>query len=284
MKKSLFLLLCFIFLVLASYLGHQVFTHTLSYKGLKQDQAQVLTYKKRLLNINEWLGKERWAGSSEADRLAGAAQKHYAVAKRSGWLFAGLLGLFLGGMWVIAKGDKNMRGLAVLLAAVCCLVVGLLTPMLEIGAFEEDLSIPIEVEGKLGFLFNLDFTAQFDGKMYFYYQSKSIVELIQLLFEAGNWFVGISILLFSIVIPLTKMAASGWLMLKPAASATGFMNTLVHKIGKWSMADVFVAAVFLAFLAFNNMQTGIQTESKTLIGLYFFFAYCVLSIGGKIND
>jgi uncharacterized paraquat-inducible protein A len=48
--------------------------------------------------------------------------------------------------------------------------------------------------------------------------------------------------------------------------------------GKWSMADVFVVAVFLAFLAFSNMQVGIPTESRVLIGLYFFLGYCLLSL------
>ena len=45
------------------------------------------------------------------------------------------------------------------------------------------------------------------------------------------------------------------------------------------MADIFVAACFLAFLSFNNLNIGIQTESTTLIGLYFFLGYCLLSIG-----
>ena len=44
------------------------------------------------------------------------------------------------------------------------------------------------------------------------------------------------------------------------------------------MADVFVAAIFLSFLAFNNMQMGIQTDSNVLWGLYYFLAYCILAI------
>jgi hypothetical protein len=44
------------------------------------------------------------------------------------------------------------------------------------------------------------------------------------------------------------------------------------------MADVFVAAAFLSYLSFKNMNTGIQTSSQTMIGLYFFFTYCILSL------
>ena len=56
------------------------------------------------------------------------------------------------------------------------------------------------------------------------------------------------------------------------------MKKTVGRIGKWSMADVFVVATFLSYLSFSNMNTGIDTEANTLVGLYFFFAYCILSI------
>ena len=49
-------------------------------------------------------------------------------------------------------------------------------------------------------------------------------------------------------------------------------------IGKWSMADVFVAACFLSFLSFNNMSNQIETESHSLLGLYFFLSYVVVSL------
>ena len=65
--------------------------------------------------------------------------------------------------------------------------------------------------------------------------------------------------------------------LRPA-SGNRTLSFFVEKSGKWSMADVFVVAVFLAYLAFSNIQSGIQTESNTLPGLYFFLSYCLLSI------
>ena len=56
------------------------------------------------------------------------------------------------------------------------------------------------------------------------------------------------------------------------------MKKTVGRIGKWSMADVFIVATFLSYLSFSNMNTGIDTEANTLVGLYFFLAYCILSI------
>ena len=61
----------------------------------------------------------------------------------------------------------------------------------------------------------------------------------------------------------------------------GFL-VFVKVIGKWSMADVFVASSFLVFLSFNNMNVGVQNDSKVLFGLYFFLAYVVISITASI--
>jgi hypothetical protein len=44
------------------------------------------------------------------------------------------------------------------------------------------------------------------------------------------------------------------------------------------MADVFVVANILAFLSFQNMSTGIDTETNVLFGLYFFAGFVILSI------
>ena len=87
--------------------------------------------------------------------------------------------------------------------ALVCLTIGLFTPILEIAAFERDLSIPVKVKTEFLSL-DIDYTAKFEGEMYFYYQSKSIVELIGLLLRQGNWVVGISILVFSLLFPLGK--------------------------------------------------------------------------------
>ena len=49
-------------------------------------------------------------------------------------------------------------------------------------------------------------------------------------------------------------------------------------ISKWSMADVFVVGLFLAFLSFANMSTGVDMGSDILFGLYYFAGYVVISI------
>ena len=70
---------------------------------------------------------------------------------------------------------------------------------------------------------------------------------------------------------------------------------IVNLIGKWSMADVFVIGVFLAFLATENqvqenrfqvealgaqLEVGIVTRVTSTLGpgFYFFLGYCIFSI------
>ena len=71
-------------------------------------------------------------------------------------------------------------------------------------------------------------------------------------------------------------------VIKPSIIHKKWFGSFVLNLSKWSMADVFVVAMFLGFLAFENMQAGITTYSNICIGLYFFLSYCLLSIGGSI--
>jgi uncharacterized paraquat-inducible protein A len=46
-------------------------------------------------------------------------------------------------------------------------------------------------------------------------------------------------------------------------------------IGKWSMVDVFVVAVFLVYLTANK---GEVSRAEVEMGLYFFLAYVIVSM------
>jgi hypothetical protein len=164
--------------------------------------------------------------------------------------------------------------------SILCLHVGLFTPMLEIAAVEHDLNLAeIPIEKKV-FGYGVDVTIQkkFEGDIYFYYQSKSIVNLILLLFKQNNYFVGICILLFSVLFPLIKTCLMCFFVFQPSVKQKKWFSGFVLNLSKWSMADVFVVAMFLGFLAFENMQAGVNTYSNVCMGLYFFLAYCLLSI------
>jgi hypothetical protein len=282
-KSLLFTILTAIYLGVGGWMISQIIIHTQAYKNLKSIYTEALNYEKRLLDVDEWLDKSLGVEKkAKVQDVLIDSEKHYVLAQKVALWFLmltiiyGILSFFFFNK--IKTGNHKLLTGCLLVIALLCLIAGVCTPMLEIAAFEKDMVIPINIDtGLLGM--KLNHTAEFSGEMFFYYQCKSIMELIQLLLTNGNFLVGISILLFSIFIPVIKLSLSAYLLMKDA-NAPG-ISKLVKHIGKWSMADVFVVAIFLGFLAFKNMQTGIQTDSNTLLGLYFFFAYCVISISSS---
>lgn len=280
-RALIFISLTILYLIGGAFMAYSVVDKSTDYQRNMQAYAADMNYQERLLNIESWINGDGNAEQVErANRKKARAETEFANARKYAWLLAAISLVFLVLMYALSASISpkiKWRSLAVLTVALMCLIVGLYTPMLEIGAFEHNLSIPIRFETKL-FSLNVDHTQVFEGDMYFYYQSKSIIELISLLFKQNNWVVGISIFTFSLLIPFTKLLISFLHIWKVPFTHNPKLKKAMQKIAKWSMADVFVAAVFLAFLAFSNMESGVQTQSRTLIGLYFFLSYVILSV------
>ncbi len=83
--------------------------------------------------------------------------------------------------------------------------------------------------------------------------------------------------MFSLLTPLLKLAFCQ-LALGSGPEQRSRYTRLLLTIGKWSMADVFVVAVFLALFTLDESQFS---HSWLGHGLYFFAAYCVLSIAAS---
>lgn len=113
------------------------------------------------------------------------------------------------------------------------------------------------------------------GMVVLKFEAKGIASTIAKLFTSGNAFLGLLIFLFSIAIPLAKVG----LMLY-ATYTTGEPHVkamkVIKAVGKWSMADVFVVALLLAVFAIGGSDKS--TDAFTGPGLYFFAAYCILSM------
>jgi hypothetical protein len=167
-----------------------------------------------------------------------------------------------------------------IVVSMVCLWVGISSPMMEIFAYRDGIEFHV-YEGTIDLYFwktDVDISPELEGKFYFQYQCKSVLDVIHILFEANNYVVGIAILLFSIVFPIIKLIVSFVSMAIPSTHLFFVMRAIIHKLGKWSMADVFVVAMFLAYLAFQNMSDQIQTDARVLPGLYYFMSFSVLSI------
>ena len=118
------------------------------------------------------------------------------------------------------------------------------------------------------------------GEVEAYKETRSIAGTVKELFRTGNGFVGFLVMLFSIVIPVTKI-----LLMLVAASFRGSMNSrkafvISSVISKWSMADVLVIAIIVAFMAANasNMGGLLDMDARFESGFYFFLGYCTFSI------
>jgi hypothetical protein len=288
MKRDsiLFLIVLGVYLALAASFTFTISEHSEKYKTEKEEYVSVLKFQDRILSLKVWLFTEsEWEKKKiVSDEQLRKSEQHYSELKENSYYVAALSIAFIAIVIALFWGKVSllkMLGLSILTVAVVCLILGVFVPMLEIAAYSENLTVPIKVKipekipiwgGQ-----EIGFTKVFEGRTYYYYKSKSVLELIDILFRDGNLIVGISIVCFSVIVPAIKLLLSIITLLVPPMRRRG-ITMVIEKIGKWSMADVFVAAMFLAFLSFYNMNTGLDTESRTLVGLYFFLTYCVLSI------
>lgn len=271
-----------LFLVLASLLGHGIIDDSISYRNYQEQYTHELNYEKRLLRADEYIkGDSAWEEKkAAADHFRSLSVEKGSKAEAGAIFLAAIVFSYIVTMLLVSKGwrkgNQKMFIISLLLASLPLLCVGLFAPMLEISAFELNLEIPIEIDTKI--FGSLQITKTFPGEMFFYYQSKSVIELITLLSQSGNKVVALSIVAFSVIIPVTKLVACFVLLLSSKLSNRSVLRFLAFGISKWSMADVFVIATFLAYLSFNSMSTGIQTQSRSLPGLYFFIGYCLVSL------
>ena len=115
------------------------------------------------------------------------------------------------------------------------------------------------------------------GKTTFYEQTQSILQTIDTLYNTKNKLVAFLILLFSVVVPVTKgLMILVVLMVKNPELKNKIYN-LVYAIGKWSMADVFVVGIFIAFL---STRSNTAIDALLLPGFNYFVAYCIISLIG----
>ncbi|MBC7712329.1 MAG: paraquat-inducible protein A [Rhizobacter sp.] len=175
--------------------------------------------------------------------------------------------------------------LAMVAALVVLLICGVTTPMIDMEAKISQMTFTL-----------LDHPVTFENQV-LYFQSKSVLDVFWIMITHHSIqmkFVGILMVTFSIVFPVCKLLSS-------AAYYYNFRNLKTNKwiqffvlhSGKWSMADVLVVAIFMAFIGFNGIissQFGkLGTTSKELVvlttngtslqpGFYVFLTYAILAL------
>lgn len=105
-------------------------------------------------------------------------------------------------------------------------------------------------------------------------QTQSIVESVRNLHNSGNDFVAGLILLFSITVPAIKAALLLAVFAVSNVATKRRLHAIVTSVSKWAMADVFVVAIFVAYLAARATDNLHATAER---GFYYFAAYCLIS-------
>lgn len=198
----------------------------------------------------------------------------------------GSLGLALLLIFVMTKSlTFKLAMLWLTIVCIAFLGLGLALPMIDLDARLSDVDLKLLGE-----------EIHFDEQV-MYFQSKSIIDVTRTLLEGQGWdlkLVGFLILLFSIVLPFMKMLLTTWYLFVERARQTKFIRAVIFYLGKWSMADVFVVAIFMSYIGFygllnsqlagmaggNSESVTIETVnySKLSPGIIFFTLYCLFSI------
>ena len=172
-----------------------------------------------------------------------------------------------------------------ILLLITLLLAGVTTPMIDMEATISQISFEL-----------LGHPVNFEHQV-LYFQSKGILDVFWIMITHKTLqmkLVGVLLLTFSIVFPLLKIAASlGHYYNYCNARENPLIKFFVFSSAKWSMADVMVVAIFMAYIGFNGMITNqfgkLKSASQGLVilttnatslqpGFYLFLTYTLLAI------
>ena len=185
--------------------------------------------------------------------LSGLQQRTYFFT----YVILSIMMLFVVMWWTVRNfkvAHKPLYVVSVFLALVV-LIIGLTSPMIEIDARIKEMTFLLMGE-------DISFHDQV-----IFFQSKSIVDVVRILIQTGKYdsaFVGILILLFSIIFPIGKLLSTGlYLLGNLKLRHYRLIKFFAFKSGKWSMADVMVIAIFMAYIGFRGILDS-QMESLNM--------------------
>ena len=177
------------------------------------------------------------------------------------------------------------RYILLVVSLILLLVTGVTTPMIDIEAKISHMSFVL-----------MGHPIQFENQV-LYFQSKSIVDIFRIMIvhkDIQMKLVGLLIITFSIFFPLLKIASSVFYYYNyHHARENPVIKFFILKSGKWSMADVMVVAIFMAYVGFNGIITSqlsdlnlaagevaMLTTNGTALepGYYIFLTYTLLAL------
>lgn len=189
---------------------------------------------------------------------------------------------------------KKIIGVLLLICAYGMLYPGLTQPMLSVSGtvektklvdvgkqlIKESPNTPSLVNNMVDMVVDgLDVSGSIEA----FDKTRSIIGTAQELYTNGHLPVALLIVVFSVVVPLIKALLLLSLLAPLSAKARSAMIWTSNAISKWSMADVFVIAIFVAYLAANGLKESrglVDFQASLGNGFWFFLGYCLVSILG----
>lgn len=112
-------------------------------------------------------------------------------------------------------------------------------------------------------------------KYVFWSTEHSLISTVEVLILDGQVFLGLTVLIFSIILPIMKLLYLLLVSTLPASELTRQHKRLraLEWLGKWSMHDVLVLALTIFFIKSQGVY-----DAASLNGVYFFTAAVVLMI------
>lgn len=180
------------------------------------------------------------------------------------YMLANLLLFLL--VWMLIRKNRYYYKPVFILSVCLALVIlltGLFIPMIEIDARIKEVNFLL-----------LNRNIQFQDQVIFF-QSKSIMDVVEILIKTGKGdsvFVGLLILVFSVIFPITKLLSTEvYLLGKEKWRTNKIVNFFAFHSGKWSMADVMVVAIFMAYVGFKGILEGqlaaLNMHTKTITSI-----------------
>ena len=122
---------------------------------------------------------------------------------------------------------------------------------------------------------------QIEGQLEAYNNTRSVWGTVDELSRSGNLPVAFLIVFFSLVIPVFKLLLQSCSLFIERADLRGPLLTLNAALSKWSMSDVFVMGLLVAYMA--GSASGQMGDMLTMYaslepGFYYFLTYCLFSI------
>lgn len=223
---------------------------------------------------------------SGTEAIAGMKQEIEEVDQSISGNRALLFGIIFGtGLLVMLLKTPTVAEFSILtIMSLVLLISGLSLPMIDIDARISEMNFTLLGE-------HINFNDQV-----LYFKSKSILEIVTLMLSQGKLdvlMVGLLVLLFSVLFPLSKLVCSCIYLYAAKLRDSKFIRFMVFRTGKWSMADVMVIAIFMAYIGFSGILTEqlshlgglaksveILTTNQTQlqIGFFLFTAFAVMSL------